>query len=69
MRKYLRQVAKARMKAVGVDRVNRRMSKNSQNGKAIWREFLWGEFAAQATKAQIRPKLKRKIRKIEQTTG
>lgn len=53
MRKYLRQIAKARMKALGIDRVNRKM----RNG--AWRKMLTGDMANRALFAQIgrnRPK-------------
>ena len=63
MRKYKRAIAKARMKACGIERINRRMSQR-KGGVSLWRSFLWGEFAKQAERAQIRPKLKRKVRKL-----
>ena len=39
VRKYKRQIAKARLKAIGVDKVNRRMSVDTDGGK-IWRKVL-----------------------------
>ena len=39
VRKYKRQIAKARLKAIGVDKVNRRMSVDTDGGK-IWRMVL-----------------------------
>ena len=63
MRKYKRATAKARMKACGVERINRKMSQR-KDGVPLWRSFLFGEFAKQAERAQIRPKLKRKVRKL-----
>lgn len=39
VRKYKRQIAKARLKAIGVDKVNRRMSVDTDGGK-IWRRVL-----------------------------
>lgn len=39
VRKYKRQIAKARLKAIGVDKVNRRMSVDTHDGK-IWRRVL-----------------------------
>lgn len=66
MRKYQRAVAKARMKAMGIERVNRRMSRKVE-GKTLWREILWGKYAAEARRAQIKPK--RRIRRISPITG
>lgn len=67
MRKYQRAVAKARMKAMGIERVNRRMSRKVENGKTLWREILWGAYAAEARRAQVKPK--RTIRRISPITG
>lgn len=39
VRKYKRQIAKARLKAIGVDKVNRRLSVDRGGGK-IWRMVL-----------------------------
>ena len=69
MRKYKRAIAKARMKACGIERINRKMGRRTWNGKTLWREFITGKFAEQARRAQIRPKLKRKIRRISPVTG
>ena len=69
MRKYYRQIAKARMKAVGIDGINRRMSRKNSDGNKLWREFVWGMYAAEAVRVQVRPKLKRKVRKIAPITG
>ena len=38
-RKYKRQIAKARLKAIGVDKVNRRLRIDNGGGK-IWRKVL-----------------------------
>lgn len=41
MRKYLRQIAKARLRAIGVDRVNRRLKVvDNETGLPIWRKVL-----------------------------
>ena len=53
MRKYLRQMAKARMKALGVDRINRRM-------KDFWRKALEDP---EAEKALMKQGLEKKLRK------
>ena len=39
VRKYKRQIAKARLKAIGVDKVNRRLRVVSE-GAPIWRKVL-----------------------------
>ena len=68
MRKYLRQVAKARMKAMGVERINRRMRRENADGKKLWKEFLFGKYADKSA-AALRSqgiKSRRKIRRIAQ---
>ena len=35
-----RQVAKARLRVIGVDRVNRRMKTTTEDGAVIWRKIL-----------------------------
>jgi len=47
MRKYLRRIAKARMKAMGIDRVNRKMRKGA------WRKVLTGDLGKRALFAQL----------------
>lgn len=69
MRKYLRQIAKARMKAMGMDRVNRRMSPNqSQKGNVVfgWRRVIDGDLAnaAENKQAEGGRKLRRKLKKV-----
>ena len=72
MRKYLRQIAKARMKACGVDHVNKKMGRMDIKGEKLWQAFLWGEFANDGIRAQFGQKLKRstkrKIRRISPAT-
>lgn len=68
MRKYKRQIARARMTALGIDRVNRKMAKNTPAGK-LWRQFLTGKYAEQGKRAQIGPTIRRRIRKISPVTG
>ena len=53
MRKYRRQVAKARLRALGIDRVNRRMGW-VQDGIVNWRRALTGETGEAARKAQMK---------------
>ena len=72
MRKYLRQIAKARMKACGVGNVNKKMARMNSKGEKLWQAFLWGEFAKDGIRAQFRQGLKRrtkrKIRRISPAT-
>ena len=53
MRKYRRQVAKDRMRALGIDRVNRRFGR-VQDGLSNWRRALTGETGEAAEKAQMK---------------
>lgn len=53
MRKYLRGIAKARMRALGIGNVNKRMGK-VQDGIKNWRRALTGETGEAAEKAQMR---------------
>ena len=66
MRKYLRQIAKARMKAMGVERINRKMGRKNAEGKTLWKEFLFGEYAMRGDSALKSNgiKSKRKIRRV-----
>ena len=56
MRKYLRDMARARMKAMGIDRVNRRM-------KDFWREALTDPEAEKALMEQGK-RLKKQRRRV-----
>ena len=60
MRELKRQIAKARMKALGGDRINRRMRKGA------WRRLIDGDLAEAGLRAQLGQGLrsKRKIRRI-----
>ena len=64
LRKYERQVAKARLKAIGVDRVNRRLKVTDENGLVIWRKVLADDKAhdaqAQGKKAVFKNRKGRK---------
>ena len=68
MRKYYRQIARARIKAAGAGKVNKKMS-SKKGGVPLWRRLVFGDLAKEAEAYQVRPtrqadKLKRKIRKI-----
>ena len=71
MRKYRRQVAKARLRAIGVDRVNRRLKVvDTDTGLAIWRNVLADDKAHDEQAKGRKPvyltrKPNRKIRKVE----
>jgi len=62
IRSITRQIAKARMKALGIDKVSRKM------GNGQWRKVIDGEYAASALNAQIgrigKPKSRRKLKKV-----
>ena len=69
MRKYLRQIAKARMKAMGMDRINRRMSVTGtgDNMKTpAWRRVIDGDMAGTAERALLGQGIRstRKLRKV-----
>ena len=59
MRKYLRQIAKARLSVIGIDRINRRMS-SEVDGVKLWRRVLDDKNAhnEQARRASGRFKIK-----------
>ena len=52
MRKYKRQIAKARLTIMGVGNVNRKMNKNRE-GVPLWRAVLTGDFGKKAERAQM----------------
>ena len=52
MRKYLRGIAKARMKAMGIGNVNRKMSLK-KGGVPNWKVALYGKTGADAERAQM----------------
>ena len=68
-----RQIAKARMKAMGVGNVNKKMSaaRRDEDGKRkelpIWRRVLTGDLAKQGLAAQLGTgaKSKRKLRRVK----
>lgn len=71
MRELMRSVAKGRMKAMGLDRINRRMRVESTvvDGRGVknWRRVLTGDLAAKGESAiRVKKALKsRKIRRVE----
>jgi len=69
MRKYLRQIAKARMKAMGMDRVNRRMNVTGTGPNMrtqLWKRVTVGDMAKEAENKQAEGgrKLRRKLKKV-----
>lgn len=53
MRKHQRQIAKARMAALGIDRINRKLKIRNPDGVQNWRRILTGDIAEAAERAQI----------------
>lgn len=66
MRKYRRQVAKARMKVVGFERINKNFSVKNADGIPNWRLALMDKKAEQAQAVQGM-RTRRKLRKLERT--
>ena len=66
MRELKRQIARARLRAMGVGNPNRKMSVK-QDGVPLWRRVLDGELGKQAAAAQRSGEVfkNRKIRRIE----
>lgn len=66
MRKYLRNIAKARLKVLGAEKVNRKMGKRNSKGNPLWKEVLFGEYAkaAEAKQKSQGVRAKRKIRRV-----
>ena len=60
MRKYLRQIAKARMTAMGIGNVNRGLGKKGEDGVANWRKALYGKSGEAAEKALVMAGMKKK---------
>lgn len=61
MRKYLLQIAKERLKALGVGNVNKKLARKNKDGVPLWRAVLTGEFAKDGRDAL---KKARKIRRL-----
>ena len=51
-RKYKRHIAKARLKALGADRVNRKLN-NMKDGRPLWRVMTEGKSGQEAEAVQI----------------
>lgn len=66
MRKYKRQVAKARMKVVGFERINKNFSVKNADGIPNWRLALMDKKAERAQAVQGM-RTRRKLRKLERT--
>ena len=68
MRELMRSVAKGRLKALGADRINRRLRVTDQHGTPNWRRVLTGDLAKRAEGAQRMEglKAKRKLRRVNQ---
>ena len=66
MRKYLRQVAKARLKALGAGNVNKKLSRKNADGQPLWKAALYGQYAKSGA-AALRSngiKAKRVLRRV-----
>lgn len=66
MRKYQRQVAKARMRIVGFEHINKNFGVKNADGVPNWRLALMDKKAERAQLAHG-IKAKRKLKKIERT--
>lgn len=53
LRSIKRQIAKARMRVIGLDRINKRLSYISSDGKPNWRRAVSGESGEAAHKRQM----------------
>ena len=53
MRKYKRQIAKARLSAMGVGNVNKKMRLKKEDGLQNWKRALYGETGEEAHKVQM----------------
>lgn len=63
LRSQKRQIAKARMKVIGIDRINRRMKEKNNDGVPNWRVALIDEKAHRAQIAYYF-KNRRKLKKV-----
>lgn len=64
LRGYKRQIAKARLAVIGIDRVNRRMSETNNKGQQNWRVALTDE-QAHRKQTEYGRRNKRKLRKVD----
>lgn len=60
MRKYLRQIAKARLTAMGVGNVNRGLRKKDSDGVPNWKKALYGKTGEAAEKALVMAGMQKK---------
>ena len=65
MRKYYRQIAKARMRAAGVGSVNRKIGQEV-NGVKNWRRLIFGDLAKDSEAWQTRRKGRKSTARIKQ---
>lgn len=72
IRSIKRQIAKARLKAMGVGNVNKKIAapgrgKDGKNQKPLWERVLYGDLAAQGIAAQLGQgvKSRRKLRRVK----
>lgn len=66
MRKYYRELAKGRMRSIGIGNVNRKLRRRSSKGLVFWREIIFGDLAKEYEKIQNgRKKSSRKLKKLE----
>lgn len=72
MRKYLRQIAKARMKANDIGKVNKKMAyrghdiKTGKLNEPLWKRWIYGEYAKVGVAAQLGQgvRSRRKLKKV-----
>ena len=69
LRRQKRDIAKARLKVIGVDRVNRRLKTTTETGEVIWRKVLADDKAHDEQAKGKKPvkllsKSKRKVQKV-----
>lgn len=60
MRKYLRQIAKARLTAMGVGNVNMGIRKTDSDGVPNWKKALYGKTGEAAEKALVMAGMQKK---------
>lgn len=70
MRKYRRQIARARITAVRAGNVNKKMGALGPGGEPLWRRVIFGDLAKDAEAYQVRgggkreKKFKRRVSRI-----
>lgn len=53
MRKYYRAIARARMRALGVEQINKKNSYGKSKMMLSWKRVLWGNMSMEARDAQF----------------